>query len=168
MSVRPVKTQISPVWSESSLSAWRKLGSLATHWVHSEDSDQIGRMPRLIWVFAGRTLILLVCHVVLHFSYYSNKVSFLTFSPLSSFNVSTLLARTSIGSLNLLLPIMSSRNSSIPSSCSVWPFGFIIAICSTSPCQRIGYHNGPKFSVRQVGAVWSGPRLSAILSISNF
>ena len=33
MSVRPVKTQISihPVWSESSLSAWRTLGFLATH-----------------------------------------------------------------------------------------------------------------------------------------
>ena len=64
VSVRPAKTQISlgirPVWSESSLSAWRKLGSLATHWVHSEDSDQTGRMPRLIWVFTGRTLILLV------------------------------------------------------------------------------------------------------------
>ena len=64
MSVRPAKTQISlgnhPVWSESSLSAWRNLGSLATHWAHSEDSDQNGRMPRLIWVFAGRTLILLV------------------------------------------------------------------------------------------------------------
>ena len=64
MSVRPAKTQISlgirPIWSESSLSAWRKLGSLATHWVHSEDSDQTGRMPRLIWVFAGRTVILLV------------------------------------------------------------------------------------------------------------
>ena len=46
--VRAVKTQISldirPVWSESSLSAWRKLGSLATHWA-----------PRLIWVFAGRS-----------------------------------------------------------------------------------------------------------------
>ena len=45
-------------------SAWesvlRKLGSLATHWVHSEDSDQTGRMPRLIWVFAGRTYRLLV------------------------------------------------------------------------------------------------------------
>ena len=27
---------------------------------HSEDSDQTGRMPRLIWVFAGRTVILLV------------------------------------------------------------------------------------------------------------
>ena len=38
----------------------RKLGSLATHWAHSEDSDQTGWMPRLIWVFAGRTLILLV------------------------------------------------------------------------------------------------------------
>ena len=68
MAVRPVKTQISlgicPVWSESSLSAWRKLGSLATHWAHSEDSDQTGQMPRLIWVFTGCTLILLVlsCH----------------------------------------------------------------------------------------------------------
>ena len=64
MTVRPAKSQISlgirPVWSESSLSAWRKLGSLATHWVHSEDSDQTGQMCRLIWVFAGRTLILLV------------------------------------------------------------------------------------------------------------
>ena len=62
--VRPAKTQISlgirPVWSESSLSAWRKLGSLATRWAHSEDSDQTGRMPRLIWVFAGFTIILLV------------------------------------------------------------------------------------------------------------
>ena len=59
--VRPAKTQISlgirPVWSESSLSARRKLGSLATHWMHRKDSDQTGLMPRLIWVFAGRT-----CH----------------------------------------------------------------------------------------------------------
>ena len=41
MSVRPANTQISlgirPVWSESSLSAWRKLGFLATQWAHSED-----------------------------------------------------------------------------------------------------------------------------------
>ena len=62
--VRPAKTQISlgirPVWSESSLAAWRKLGSLATHWAQSEDSDQTGRMPRLIWVFAGRTVTLFV------------------------------------------------------------------------------------------------------------
>ena len=58
--MRPAKTQIRPVWSESSLSAWRNLGSLATHRAHSEDSDQTGRMPRLIWVFAGRTLALLV------------------------------------------------------------------------------------------------------------
>ena len=36
------------------------LQSLATHWVHSEDSDQIWRMPRLIRVFVGRTVILLV------------------------------------------------------------------------------------------------------------
>ena len=29
--------------------------SLATHKAHSEDSDQTGRMPMLIWAFAGRT-----------------------------------------------------------------------------------------------------------------
>ena len=56
-SLRPAKTQISlcirPVWSESSLSAWTNIGSSATHWAHSEDSDQTGRMSRLIWVFAG-------------------------------------------------------------------------------------------------------------------
>ena len=64
MSVRPAKTQISmgicPVRSESSRCA---------HWVakdpsflhaDSEDSDQTGRMPRLIQVFARRTLTLLV------------------------------------------------------------------------------------------------------------
>ena len=61
MACVPSETQISlricPVWSASSLSAWRNLGSWATHWVHSEDSDQTGWMPRLTWVFAGRT-----CH----------------------------------------------------------------------------------------------------------
>ena len=54
----PAKTHslgIRPVWSESSRLTLRKLGSLATHWAHSEDSDLTGRMPRLIWVFAGRT-----------------------------------------------------------------------------------------------------------------
>ena len=61
--VRPAKTRnslgICPVWSEI---------SLCTQWVakdprflhgDSEDSDQTGRMPRLIWVFAGHT-----CHFV--------------------------------------------------------------------------------------------------------
>ena len=45
---------------QSLLSTWRKLGSLATHWVHSEDSDQAELMRRLIWVFDGSTVILLV------------------------------------------------------------------------------------------------------------
>ena len=51
VSVRPAKTQISlgirPVWSESSLSARKKLGPLATHRAHSEDSDQTGQQRRL-------------------------------------------------------------------------------------------------------------------------
>ena len=41
ITVRPAKTQISlgirQVWSESSLSAWRNLRPLSTHWAHSED-----------------------------------------------------------------------------------------------------------------------------------
>ena len=44
MTMRPAKTQISlgicPVWLESSLPAWRKLGSLATHLAQNKDSDQ--------------------------------------------------------------------------------------------------------------------------------
>ena len=57
------KTQISlgirPVWPESSLCA--QLVAKDPSFLHadSEDSDQTGRMPRLIWVFAGR-----ICHFV--------------------------------------------------------------------------------------------------------
>ena len=59
----PAKAQISlgvcPVWSESSLCAqWVAKGPRFLH-ADSEDSDQTGRMPRLVWVFAGRTLTLL-------------------------------------------------------------------------------------------------------------
>ena len=68
--MRQAKTQISlgicPVWSESPLSAWRKLRSLATHWAHSKDSDQTVRMPRLIWVFAGHASFCWFCHEVAH------------------------------------------------------------------------------------------------------
>ena len=59
MIVRPAKTRISlgirPVWSESSLCAqWVAKDPSFLH-ADSVDSDQTGRMPRLIWVFAGRT-----------------------------------------------------------------------------------------------------------------
>ena len=70
MSVRPAKTQINldirPVWSESSLCApWVAKDPSFLH-ADSEASDQTGRMPRLIWVFAGRTATLLVlsCRVL--------------------------------------------------------------------------------------------------------
>ena len=76
MTVGPAKTHISlgirPVWSVS---------LLCTQWIakdprflyaDSEDSDQSGRMPRLIWVFAERT-----CHFVgfvLFFFLHYNKI----------------------------------------------------------------------------------------------
>ena len=61
------KTQISrgihvvcrPVWSESLLCAQWVAKETSFLQADSEDSDQTGWMPRLIWVFAGRT-----CHFV--------------------------------------------------------------------------------------------------------
>ena len=45
-----------PVWSESSLSAWRNIGSLATHSAHSDDSDQPGH-------FVGFAMSRLICRM---------------------------------------------------------------------------------------------------------
>ena len=57
---KPTKWPVRQVWSVSSLSAWRKLGALATHWAHSEDcSDWADALADQI-SFAGRTVILLV------------------------------------------------------------------------------------------------------------
>ena len=57
--VRPAKTEISlgirPVWSESSLCAQWVAKDPRFLYADNEDSDRTGRMPRLIWVFAGRT-----------------------------------------------------------------------------------------------------------------
>ena len=64
VSVRPAKTQISlgirPVLSAFSLCAQGVAKDPSFLHVDSKDSDQTERMPRLIWVFAGRTVILLV------------------------------------------------------------------------------------------------------------
>ena len=62
LTVHPAKTQISlgihPVWSESLLcTQWVAKDPSFLH-VDSKDPDQTGRMPRLIWVFYGCTVIL--------------------------------------------------------------------------------------------------------------
>ena len=61
MTVHPVKTHISlgicPVRSESSLCAQWVANDPSFLHADSLDSDQTGRIPRLIWVFAGCT-----CH----------------------------------------------------------------------------------------------------------
>ena len=63
----------SPSLIGSSLSAWRKLGSLATHWAHSKGSDQTGRMPRLIRVFAGQQALCWFCHVAAHLIHWKHS-----------------------------------------------------------------------------------------------
>ena len=61
--VRPAKPKISqgirPVRSESSLCAQLVAKDPSFRNADRKDSDQTGRTPRLIWVFAGRT-----CHFV--------------------------------------------------------------------------------------------------------
>ena len=49
---------------QSSLSARRKLGSLATHWVHSENLDQTGRMPGWSESSLGAHSFCWFCHVI--------------------------------------------------------------------------------------------------------
>ena len=64
LSVHPVKTQTSlgirPVWSVSSMCAYWVAKDPSFLHADSKDSAHTGQMPRLIWGFAGRTLILLV------------------------------------------------------------------------------------------------------------
>ena len=51
------QNDICPVWSESSLCTQWVAKDLSFLHADSEDSDQTGRMPRMIWGFTGRT-----CH----------------------------------------------------------------------------------------------------------
>ena len=57
-------------WSESSLSAWRKLGSLPTHWANSKDFDliRLGRCP-------GWSESLLGAHSLCWFCYVAAQMS---------------------------------------------------------------------------------------------
>ena len=53
--------------------AWRKVESLATHWVHSEDSNQTGRMHRLISLCWVHRSFCWFCHAVAQL--YKNTVN---------------------------------------------------------------------------------------------
>ena len=70
MAVRPAKTQIRlgirPVWSEASLSAWRKFGSLATHWVQAKTLIRLGGCPGWSESSLGAQSLCWFCHVTAH------------------------------------------------------------------------------------------------------
>ena len=53
--VRPAKTQISLGIQSDQNAQWVAKDPVLLQ-ADREDSDQTGRMPRLIWVFAGRTV----------------------------------------------------------------------------------------------------------------
>ena len=66
VSVHPAKTQISLGWSESSLSAWRKLGSLATHWAQANTLIRLGGCPCWSESSLGAQSLCWFCHVAAH------------------------------------------------------------------------------------------------------
>ena len=70
VSVRPTKTQISlgirPVWSESSLSAWRNFGSLATYWTQAKALISLGGCPGWSESSLGAQPHSWFCHVAAH------------------------------------------------------------------------------------------------------
>ena len=61
----PANTQIHPVWSVFTVCSMGSWGPNVSSCGH-EDSDQTGRMPRLIWGFPGCTSFCWFCHVVAH------------------------------------------------------------------------------------------------------
>ena len=70
VTVCPAKTQIRlgirPVWSESLLSAWRKLGSLATHWAQAKTLIRLGECPGWSESSLGAQSLCWFCHVAAH------------------------------------------------------------------------------------------------------
>ena len=77
--VHPAKTQISlgirPVWLESLLSAWRKLGSLGTHEAHSEDwLDWVDAKAYLSLCWARKTNCWF-CHASAHMIFLISELS---------------------------------------------------------------------------------------------
>ena len=73
-----IRLRISTVWSESSLSAWKKLWIFGYQTAPSEDSDQTARMRRLIWIFVGHTcqkgrflILRLICKLLVFDCFYT-------------------------------------------------------------------------------------------------
>ena len=135
------KTQISlgirPDWSESSLSAWRKPGSLTMYWAHSEDSDQAGWMPRLIRVFAGRnvTLLVLSCRGSNPFQWWMCR--------------KTLPNLTTVNFLNILTP------KEFGVITKIWTMRFYHRVMRANGADRMANSAAPD----QLAAVWSGSTL---------
>ena len=63
----PISLGIRPVWSESSLSAWRNLGLLATHWRSAKTLIRLGGCPGCSESFVT-LLVLSSCVSILFFN----------------------------------------------------------------------------------------------------
>ena len=142
MSVRPAKTQPSllRVFTVRMMKPW----VLSYPWAHSEGCDQTGWMPRLIWVFVGRTLTLLVLswcgsfgHCVLQHviwagaSTQSGQSSMCSFWVVEALKLLKWTAKT--GQTQAILLVLSCYSTVVVCSKKVLPVK-IKAFCSLSIC----------------------------------
>ena len=133
MNVHPAKTQISlgicPVWSESSLcTQWVAKDPSFLH-ADSVGSDQTGRMPWLIWVFAGCTPFWCFCHEAAQFMmhnifFYLMKMTAFHMQIILLANISkTLVGNDSDLTVNFIIwaaTWQNQQNECAPSEDSAW------------------------------------------------
>ena len=90
---------ICPVWSEFSLSAWRNLGSLATHWVHRDFDQTLLGAHAVLLVLPEAAYLLTILHsnllrytstVTAFWNWDTNKVDIWWWYFSSIFNKNTL------------------------------------------------------------------------------
>ena len=71
---RQISLGIRPVWSESSLFAWRKLGLLGTHWAQAKTLIRLGGCPSWSESSLGAQSFCWFCHEAAHYYLLFNSV----------------------------------------------------------------------------------------------
>ena len=104
------------------------LRPLTTYWAHSADSDQTGWMPRLIWVFAGRTSFCWFCHAAAHITIILSENSRQDFATRNEVSLTTtVMKKWDASSLNLGLNVNNTEADQPVALCSL--FGVAYYYC---------------------------------------
>ena len=159
-SLRLAKTQISlgvcPVWSESSLSAWRNLGSLATHWEHSKDTDH--------WADAQTDQSLRWSHT--SFYWFCHEAAQMCFIYQEFFSLSTITSVKNWCRIYRKNPKISDTLKICCNHPRSWTRWLFLKVMHPKDAARIANSVDPD-QIVPLGAVWSGSALFAQTCLSE-